>query len=153
MNWLEHKVPPPVAAALAGLGMWLIARASGTIAVDSDVRTSVAGALVLIGLAFDLSGLYAFRRARTTINPLRPGAASSLVVGGVYRITRNPMYVGLAAMLLGWTVYLGAPLALLGPAAFVAFITRFQILPEERVLAEKFGPAFDAYRKTVRRWL
>lgn len=75
------------------------------------------------------------------------------MVGGVYRATRNPMYVGLALLLLAWTVYLGAPLALLGVAAFVAYITRFQIVPEERVLAQKFGPEFGAYRSRVRRWL
>lgn len=153
MHWLEHKVPPPVAAALAGLAMWYLARASGAVAMGGGLRLYAAAMLVLIGLACDLAGLYAFHRGRTTVNPLKPEAASSLVVGGVYRISRNPMYLGLAAMLLGWAVYLGAPLALLGPVLFVAFITRFQIVPEERVLARKFGPAFEAYCNRVRRWI
>lgn len=100
-----------------------------------------------------LSGVMAFRRARTTVNPLNPEAATALVIVGVYRYTRNPMYVGLATMLVGWAVYLAAPLALLGPPIFVLFIARFQIVPEERALAEKFGREFADYRKKVRRWL
>lgn len=152
MHWLEHKIPPPLVAALAGVAMWFTAQASGGV-TDSAPRTAAAVLLALVGLAFDVAGLHAFRRARTTVNPLRPGGASALVVGGVYRATRNPMYVGLALLLLAWTVYLGAPLALLGVAAFVAYITRFQIVSEERVLAQKFGPEFGAYRSRVRRWL
>jgi protein-S-isoprenylcysteine O-methyltransferase Ste14 len=110
-------------------------------------------ALVLLAAAFDLSGLLAFRRARTTINPMKPGASSAMVSGGVYRITRNPMYVGLVLLLCGWSVYLGSPWAWLAPLAFAAYVTRFQIVPEERVLARLFGAEYAAYRARVRRWL
>lgn len=153
MRWLEHRIPPPLAGGLASVAMWFIARATGGLALDQGLRILVAALLAAAGVAFALAGGQAFRRAQTTVNPLKPEAASSLVVVGVYRHTRNPMYVGFACMLLGWAVYLAAPLALLGPVLFVAFITRFQILPEERALAEKFGPEFEAYRQKVRRWL
>ncbi len=63
------------------------------------------------------------------------------------------MYVGFASVLVGWAVYLGVPAALLGPIVFVLFITRFQIIPEERSLLSKFGPAFSEYQSKVRRWL
>lgn len=117
------------------------------------VRLAGAAVLGLVGLAFDLAGLLAFRSHRTTVNPLSPHKASALVTGGVYRITRNPMYVGMAFLLLAWAVHLSALLPLLGPVLFVLYITRFQIQPEERVLQQLFGEAYTDYRRAVRRWL
>jgi protein-S-isoprenylcysteine O-methyltransferase Ste14 len=105
------------------------------------------------GLAVSLAGVIEFRRARTTVHPLRPERASALVSGGIYRFTRNPMYVGMLTTLLGWAAWLAAPWALLGPVAFVAFIGRFQIAPEERVLQRLFGADYEAYTRRVRRWL
>ena len=84
---------------------------------------------------------------------MKPQAASSLVVAGVYKITRNPMYLGLSLVLVGWAVFLWSAWALLGPVVFVAYISRFQIAPEERVLASLFGSEYSAYKTKVRRWL
>lgn len=113
------------------------------------------GALVLAGAGacFDLAGLRAFRKAHTTINPLRPDRAAAVVTTGVYRVTRNPMYLGLVLILLGLALYLASPWAVLGPPVFVAYITRYQIQPEERVLAAHFGAPYTAYCAQVRRWL
>jgi protein-S-isoprenylcysteine O-methyltransferase Ste14 len=94
-----------------------------------------------------------FRRANTTVNPLKPQAASSLVTIGIYRYTRNPMYLGLLFLIVAWAVLLSSPFALLGPVTFVAFIGRFQIVPEERVLSALFGEEYAAYKSHVRRWL
>src|SRR5664279_3386787 len=101
----------------------------------------MAGALAIaaVGAAFSVGGVIAFRRAKTTVNPMKPEAASSLVSSGVYRATRNPMYVGLLLVLVAWAVFLSSFLALLGPLAFIACIGRFQITPEERVLSALFG--------------
>jgi protein-S-isoprenylcysteine O-methyltransferase Ste14 len=153
MRWLEHRIPPPIVGALTALGMWWLARQSAAPALPFGVRLGLAVALAIIGLAFLAPAGAAFRRARTTVNPLKPEAASALVVAGVYRFTRNPMYVGFAALLLAWAAWLAVPIALLGPAFFVAFLTRFQIVPEERALRERFGESFDAYCRQVRRWL
>jgi protein-S-isoprenylcysteine O-methyltransferase Ste14 len=153
MPWLEHKIPPPIVGLLIGAGMWLIAKAAPLIALDSQVRWVIAALFVASGLIITLLGGAAFHRAQTTVNPLKPEAASTLVVVGIYRYTRNPMYVGFAMVLIGWAVYLSAPLTLLGPALFVLFINRFQIIPEERVLNAKFGQQFSEYKIKVRRWL
>lgn len=153
MRFLELKIPPPVVALLLALAAWWLARVTHTRAPPELLRLLLAVALVLLAAAFDLSGLLAFRRARTTINPMKPGASSAMVSGGVYRITRNPMYVGLVLLLCGWSVYLGSPWAWLAPLAFAAYVTRFQIVPEERVLARLFGAEYAAYRARVRRWL
>jgi protein-S-isoprenylcysteine O-methyltransferase Ste14 len=100
-----------------------------------------------------LAGLAAFRRARTTVNPLQPDRASALVSAGIYRYTRNPMYLALAMALLAWGLWLGHAVAPCGVAIFVAWMNRYQIAPEERALAGLFGAEFERYRREVRRWL
>ena len=151
MRSLELKVPPPIVAAVAAGGMGALARWTPVIALPAGLRGTLAALLVAAGLAIALAGVREFRRARTTVHPLRPERASALVDGGIYRITRNPMYLGMLAVLLGWAAWLAAPWALLGPAAFVAFIGRFQIAPEERALRQLFGAAYAAYTQRVRR--
>jgi protein-S-isoprenylcysteine O-methyltransferase Ste14 len=84
---------------------------------------------------------------------MKPASASSLVSSGVYRITRNPMYVGVLLVLVAWATFLAAPLALPGPLAFVLYIGRFQIAPEEAVLGKLFGAEYAEYKAKVRRWL
>jgi protein-S-isoprenylcysteine O-methyltransferase Ste14 len=153
MRFIELKIPPPLVAVLLALATYFALGSTAAAQAPAMLRWVLIGALVCAGAAFDLSAIWVFHRARTTINPLRPAAASALVSGGVYRITRNPMYVGLVCLLLAWVAYLWTPWALLGPCAFVAYITRFQILPEERVMAEKFGGEFQTYQARVRRWI
>ena len=149
---LDTRVPPPVVALLALLLMWkLAAWLPGPPA--PGWRVPLALALVAVGAAFDLAGLWAFRRARTTINPMKPQATAALVTAGVYRVTRNPMYLGMLLFLLAAVVYLWSLWALLGPLVFVAYINRFQIGPEERVMHERFGPDFAAFCARVRRWI
>ena len=109
--------------------------------------------MVIAGLVFSAAGILSFRRARTTVNPTTPEAASFLVVSGIYRITRNPMYVGISLVLVAWAVFLSSAWALLGPAAFILYISRFQIAPEERALSKLFGAEYASYRARVRRWL
>lgn len=153
MSSLELKVPPPLVALLVALAMWGIARAdTGSLALG-PARLPLAIALALTGAAVDLAALQAFRRAGTTVNPMKPQAASSMVTSGVFRLTRNPMYVGLAFFLCGWAVFLGSWLAFPGPLVFAAYVTRFQILPEEKALSTLFGAEYLAYKAAVRRWL
>jgi protein-S-isoprenylcysteine O-methyltransferase Ste14 len=132
--------------------MWALASSPPSLPVLTSVRLALAGILAVVGVAFDLLGLIAFRRARTTVNPLHPERASALVTGGIYSVTRNPMYVGMAFLLTAWAVYLSSPWPFLGPALFVVYITRFQIKPEERVLRERFSE-YHSYASRVRRWL
>ena len=117
------------------------------------VRLSVAFALVASGAAVALGGVISFRRARTTVNPLKPETSANLVSTGVYSFTRNPMYLGMALILVAWGVYLSSAWSLVGPVLFALYITRFQIIPEERVLDRLFGEPFADYKKRVRRWV
>jgi protein-S-isoprenylcysteine O-methyltransferase Ste14 len=153
MKALEHRIPPPVLAAGIAAAMWLVASPVPWLTMPEGVRLGVALVIAALGIAFDLSGLLAFRAQRTTVNPMRPHKASALVTHGVYSLTRNPMYVGLALLLLAWAVRLGAPWPLAGPPLFVLYISRFQIGPEERALEALFGDEYRRYAARVRRWL
>lgn len=153
MNALEHRIPPPLVALLMAAGMWLVSEVSPALAFSRLLQIRLAGAFAVAAAVFAVLGFRAFGRAGTTIDPVRIDRASTLVTSGVYRVTRNPMYVGLALLLWAWTFYLSAPWAAAGPLVFMVFITRFQILPEERALLSRFGELYAAYRSRVRRWL
>ncbi len=153
MSKLELKIPPPAVALLLALLMGVAWHFSPQSGATSAFRLPVAIAVALMGIGFSAAGLVAFRKARTTVNPLQPEKASSLVTSGVYRITRNPMYVGMLCVLLAWATYLLTIWALAGPLAFYVYMNRFQIKPEERVMNRLFGEAYQAYCGRVRRWL
>lgn len=109
--------------------------------------------LMLIGFVLDAYAAWMFIVAKTTISPLSPHNASVLLDRGLYRFSRNPMYLGMAVMLLGWALVLENVLAIYGPVIYVLYITRFQILPEERILKEKWGQKYIDYLAHTRRWL
>ena len=127
----------------------LVAAAVGVVVA----RSPMYAAMSLVGAFFCLAGVVSFRRAKTTVNPLKPEQASSLVTSGIYRWSRNPMYVGFALFLVAWAAWLASPWTLLGVAGFVLYMNRFQIGPEERALASLFGIDFNHYCASVRRWL
>ncbi|ENL6833782.1 isoprenylcysteine carboxylmethyltransferase family protein [Pseudomonas aeruginosa] len=153
MNWLEHRVPPPLVAIVFGALMWLISPQVPGIDVTASGHIAVSVTVLVVGVTVCLAGVLSFWFARTTVNPLRPETASALVSSGIYRYTRNPMYLGFAIVLVAWSIYLASPIALLGVAGFMLYMTRFQIGPEEEALANLFGQDFSTYRTRVRRWL
>lgn len=153
MKTLELKIPPPLVALCVALLMWLTVRFVGPFDVPYALRVTAALVCTLLGFGFDVAGLVSFMRAKTTANPIRPAATTFLVMTGVYRVTRNPMYLGLLLFLLGWATFLANGAAYLLLPAFVFYISRFQIVPEERALSAKFGAEFSAYQTRVRRWL
>ena len=153
MRALELKIPPPVVALVISVVMWGISLATSRFEISPAFRYASVIVIALAGFGFAISGVRAIRQARTTISPVTPEAATSLVTSGVYRFTRNPMYLGLCLVLLAWAVFLSSPWAVLGPVAFVLYINEFQIAPEEKVLSKLFGHAFAEYQSKVRRWL
>src|SRR5258706_9503081 len=153
MQTLELKIPPPIVALLVGAAMWAVAHLLPAVEFAGEWRLLIAGVCAGFGVIVAILGVWAFRQAKTTVNPVAPEKASTVVTGGIYSCTRNPMYVGLTVVLVGWAIWLSAPWVLFGPVAFMLYMTRFQIIPEERVMSSKFGHAYDDYRQRVRRWL
>lgn len=153
LTWLERKVPPVAVTLILALAMWWFADRLPGVGWPAAILRPLAAACAIAGLTLGWLGVAAFRRARTTVTPIAVESASSLVAVGVYRFTRNPMYAGMALMLTGWAIWLAVPALLLGPAALVLYLSRFQIIPEERALRAKFGSAYDVYQRRVRRWV
>ena len=153
MQRLELKIPPLALVAISALAMWVASRICASLAHAVPARIMVAGTLAAGGFALALAGGIAFFRAHTTVDPTRPGSTSRLVSSGMYRYSRNPMYLGFLLVLAGWAWFLANAVSALMLPAFVAYMNRFQIAPEERILRGKFGRDYDEYLRAVRRWL
>ncbi|MGE8274031.1 methyltransferase family protein [Stenotrophomonas sp.] len=153
MRWLETRIPPPLVMLLCAAAGYLASRLWPGTVLPLPMPALLAGGVMAVGLALNLLPKLAFQRARTTVNPLRPSASSALVTHGVYRYTRNPMYLGQATVLAGAMLYLQNLTALLAVPLFVIYITRLQIVPEERALSARFPEAYAGFRQRVRRWL
>jgi len=150
---MKPRIPPPVIWLLAALLMWMLHRWMPIAQLIGSPWTWVALLPAAIGAGVIYDANTRFRRARTTINPLEPQMASSLVMKGIYRITRNPMYLGLTLWLTAWALWLGTLSPWIAVVSFPVIITALQIIPEEQALEKLFGEAYLDYRKRVARWL
>jgi protein-S-isoprenylcysteine O-methyltransferase Ste14 len=150
---MQPKVPPPIVMLLAALIMWALHRWLPLGHWISSPWDRLGALVAAAGIALVAPAMAGFRRARTTVNPMDPGKASQLVTDGIYRVTRNPMYLGLTLLLAGWGLWLGSASPWLIPPLFVLVITCVQIIPEERALEQLFGDAYRAYRRRVPRWI
>lgn len=153
MSALELRIPPVVLVLLFGAAMWGVGRMLPHADLAIPARTLWIAAFVVLALAITTAGIVAFRRHATTVDPRTPEEATTLVASGVYRRSRNPMYLGFLLLLTGWAFYVANWAAALLLPLFVLYMNRFQIRPEERALRQKFGAEFDRYAAAVRRWL
>jgi protein-S-isoprenylcysteine O-methyltransferase Ste14 len=150
---LQLKIPPPIYALTAALIMWLLSRYMPLWHWIDPPYHQVGWLLILLASFADVSSLWLFFRNHTTPNPMHPERASELVTSGAYRFTRNPMYLGLLLMLLGWAIVLRSVSPFFMLPVLVWVLTAMQIKPEEVMLEEKFSEQYRDYKKRVRRWL
>jgi protein-S-isoprenylcysteine O-methyltransferase Ste14 len=153
MHILESRLPPVAVVLLMAALMWLAAWAVPAFKFALPARAFFAVSLAVAGAVTSTLGVASFRRAKTTVNPLKPSSSSSLVLSGVYALTRNPMYLVFLLILVGWATFLSNMLAFLLLPTFIFYMNRFQIEPEERALTSRFGQQFVAYKSRVRRWI
>ncbi len=151
---MKLRIPPLLQFLFcAGLG-WMASRLSPGLDYDPGLAGhAIAAGLALAGAAILAAAVAAFLIARTTVNPVRPTDAGHLVTTGLYRVSRNPMYLGFALVLVGLAIWIANGAALLAPLVFVVMMTVLQIDPEEKALKDMFGDAYDAYCRQTRRWL
>lgn len=150
-RWLELKVPPPIVAILCGGSYTLIIERFPNPSLFFPLSVSLI--CVLMAFFFGVGGVIGCWRQKTTIHPWNPKDTVSLVTTGVFRITRNPMYLALLLLLVAWVIQPLHPASFMAFAILVLYLNRFQIEPEERALAHKFGDTYTAYRTRVRRWI
>ncbi|MCH7743825.1 MAG: isoprenylcysteine carboxylmethyltransferase family protein [Proteobacteria bacterium] len=152
---MATRIPPPIVAIVTAFLMWMISILVpvGLFDLPIGMQVWLSAIIALVGMAIMFIGVFSFRKSGTTINPRKPEQASNLVLTGIYRKTRNPMYLGMLLLLSAWTIFLSSAIAFMGLPVFVLFMNRFQILPEERALEKLFGREFGDYLLRVRRWL
>lgn len=148
---LALKVPPVALTLLSAGIMWAIPAVMYL--PGKALFFLPASLLALAGIVICLAGVLAFRLANTTVDPTDPAKASSLVATGIYRYTRNPMYLGFLLLLLAWAFFLGKLSAFACIPVFIWYLTLFQIKPEEEILTTQFGSEYIDYTTRVRRWL
>lgn len=150
---MSPRLPPIIQLFICALLSWALA------SFFPELEFSWSGSILLVpafgvaGIAILSVSVAAFVRARTTVNPMSPEQVECLITDGLYRYSRNPMYLGMLCTLLSVAFYLENLAAFLGPTLFVWLMTEFQIKPEERALQAKFGDAFGAYSRRTRQWI
>jgi protein-S-isoprenylcysteine O-methyltransferase Ste14 len=148
---METKIPPPIVTLVFGLSIYF------TKEIFPMVKIAYSGylgiLLLLLGLFILISAVRLFRKGKTTVNPLSPEQATKLVTDGIFNYSRNPMYLGMAFVLASIAVFLNPLGGIVFTRIFCAYITKFQIIPEERAMRDLFSSDYDKYIKSTRRWL
>ena len=148
---METKIPPPIVTLVFGLSIYFT---RGIFPMVELPYSSYFGILLLLlGLFILISAVRLFRKGKTTVNPLSPEQATKLVTDGIFNYSRNPMYLGMAFVLASIAVFLNPLGGIVFILIFCAYITKFQIIPEERAMRDLFSSDYDKYIKSTRRWL
>lgn len=150
---LKLKIPPPVYALFVAAIMWLLHHYFPVYQWLVEPWNKLGFVLIGVGLCIDLLAVALFWKAKTTVNPLRPDNSQSIVETGLYKYTRNPMYLGMLLVLAGISIWFGSVSVVVGLPLFVVLVTTQQIIPEEQTLTKKFGQSYLDYKHRVRRWL
>jgi protein-S-isoprenylcysteine O-methyltransferase Ste14 len=144
------RPPPPLLALAAGFAQRELTKGAPA---PSAARALVANAIAGASIGLAAASAQQFRRQGTTVEPFDPSRTAVLVTTGVNAVSRNPMYVGMAGLLVANAMRRGSWKALLPVAVFTVVIDRLQIAAEEPALLANFGAEYDAYRASVPRWL
>ena len=150
---MKNKIPPPILLLITGTIMWFVAKSEFANLISIPYPLALSISLAVIGVAIAAIAGRQFKIAQTTVNPLSPESATSLVDTGIFSVSRNPMYVGLLLISAGWAVWLGSLTNIAVIVLFVFAITKLQIEPEEDALTKLFGEKYTEYCRKVRRWI
>ena len=148
---IKTKFPPPLVALTFGFLINYTKNIFPKIEVKNEF---IFGSLMIIsGLIIILSAIILFKKYQTTITPLNPSNATKLITDGIYKFSRNPMYLGLLLVLLGISTILNPIGGLFLIPLFILYLNFFQIIPEENAMVDLFKDEFLDYKKNVRRWI
>lgn len=150
---LELKIPPAAVFVFFAVVMGIIAVYFPFFNVQIPFRLILTGFLTVTAVLTGFYSIYLFYRNRTSVSTHEPQKTIKLVTTGPYKHSRNPMYLSLSLVLIAWAIFLSDLLSLMLMPAFYAYITRFQIIPEEREMISKFGKDYEDYTEQTPRWL
>lgn len=147
------KFPPVLQTFVAAALAWALATNLPISSFGGTIASYAMWLFVILGSFLLAFALKVFRKHETTFDPLDPSKAQRLVVTGAYRFTRNPMYLGMAMLLVAWCLFLGDLVSFVVLPFFVLAMNELQIKSEEAALSQKFGDDYVAYKRRVRRWI
>lgn len=150
---MKPRIPPPILMLAAFALMWVLNRRMPLARWIAPPWTQFGSFPAALGIVIGVTAVVRLHQAHTTTSPMDPGKASFLVTDGVFRFSRNPIYLGMVLLLAGWAVWLGSASPWVIPPLFAVFITAVQIVPEERALGLRFGEKYRAYQSRVARWI
>ena len=150
---MKNKIPPPILLLITGTIMWFVAKSEFAYPISIPYPLALSVSLAAIGIAIASIAARQFSIAKTTVNPLSPETATSLVDGGIFSVSRNPMYVGLLLVSIGWAAWLASLANIAVIVLSVVVMTNLQIKPEEDALRKLFVEEYAEYCRNVRRWI
>ena len=148
---MEAKIPPPVVTLVFGISIYFSREIFQ--AVEIKYSSYIGILLLVLGLAILISAVRLFRKDKTTVNPLSPEQATKLVTDGIFKYSRNPMYLGMVFILSSMAVFFNLIGGIILIALFCIYITKFQIIPEEKAMSNLFSQDFNKYKQATRRWI
>ena len=148
---MNNKIPPPIVTLAFGLMIYFLRN------IFPDINNIIFYILslffIILGPFILISAVRSFKAEQTTINPININNASSLVISGVFKYSRNPMYLGMVFILLALSFRFNLVGGILFTSIFIMYITKFQIIPEEAAMKSIFGEDFNKYKNKTRRWI
>lgn len=153
MKKLEAKIPPAMLFILAAISIWIISKYTAGFEIKNITKNSIVTLITITGLIFGFSGIISFKKSNTSVDPTNPESADTLVSSGIYRVSRNPMYLSLVFLLIAMVLYLESLWSIIVVCLFVVYMNRFQIIPEERAMIKLFGNEYVDYMQRVRKWI
>ena len=148
---MSNKIPPPIVTLISGLIIFFSRPLFPE--YESNLVNAFSAIFLFLGFLVFFLAVASFKKYKTTVNPLQPSNATHLVTSGIFRFTRNPMYLGMALILLSLTFKFNLLGGLIVTASFIMFITKFQIIPEEYAMLILFRDEFEVYKENTRRWI
>ena len=148
---MNNRIPPPIVTFICGISIYFSKSFFNQFLNFSN--NAISFFLLICGLIVFISAVRSFKKQKTTVNPLKPKQASSLVTSGIFRFSRNPMYLGLLLVLLGISIILNLIGGFFLISLFILYLNLFQIIPEENAMVDLFKDEFLEYKENVRRWI
>ena len=149
MKSLENKIPPLIIVVFFLALIFLLKNFLEVFTFSYQVYISFF--FLCLAASLCLTSIIEFRKHKTTLNPLMPEESTALVTTGIFKFSRNPMYLSLLNLLIAFSIYLGSFLGLIIIPLFVVYINLFQIKPEEKAMLKLYGKEFENYCSNVRR--
>ena len=145
------KIPPPLIVLVLIVSIYFSSKKIDLINIPLQMEISIL--ILSAGILIFVNPVLQFIKSKTTVNPIQFEEVNKLVTSGIFKYSRNPMYLGMLMIVLSTSIFYLNIYSILTPLLFILWINKFQIKREEEFLIEKFGDEYLSYKKKTRRWI